>query len=306
MTVYDEFDNPYKIRKNITGLKFGRLSVIRFHSKANKRMKWLCTCECGNEAIIDGSKLRNGHTRSCGCLAIEMAKSRSGSKHNLWRGGIKITDHGYVEVKNRTHPNARKDGYVKEHIMVMSNYLGRPLLKGETVHHKNGVKHDNRLENLELWSRNHSNGQRIADLVKNAEDVIKLYKPFIKTSDMTIKPLVYIAGALRSDIPGYISNLHRMIKSGEEVRRNGMSVFIPGLDVLQGLIMGDMEFEDYFQNSFAILPRCDAIFLTPGWESSKGTAREIAYAKSLGIPVFDDIVELKNHFITNQIDNHNG
>lgn len=300
MKVFDESGNQYKIRKDITGIKFGRLTVISFHSRAHKRMRWLCVCECGNQAIVDGAKLKNGHTRSCGCLALEAVKARCGSKHMWWKGGIKITDHGYVEVKNRNHPNARKDGYVKEHIAVMSDHLGRPLLKGETVHHKNGIKHDNRIENLELWSKNHSNGQRVDDLIKNAEDIMRLYKPFIKTDSMMIKPLIYIAGALRSDIPGYISNLHRMIKTGEQVRRSGMSVFIPGLDVLQGVVMGDMVFEDYFQNSFAILPRCDAIFLTPGWETSKGTAREIDLAKSLGIPVFDNINELVKAFSQNQ------
>jgi len=65
---------------------------------------------------------------------------------------LKISDnHGYVLKLALNHPNARK-GRVQEHRLVMEKYLGRYLKKGEVVHHKNGIKDDNRLENLELMS----------------------------------------------------------------------------------------------------------------------------------------------------------
>lgn len=57
---------------------------------------------------------------------------------------------GYIMVKRPSHPNSRSNGYIREHRLIMSEYLGRPLLPNEDVHHKNGIKDDNRLENLEL------------------------------------------------------------------------------------------------------------------------------------------------------------
>jgi hypothetical protein len=99
---------------------------------------------------------------------------------------------------------------------------------------------------------------------------------------------VYIAGKLNADAVGYIKNCHRMIKTAREIRRLGHSVYVPCIDFLEGLVDGNFEYEDYFDNSQAWLLSSDAVFLTPGWETSEGTKREMELADSNNIPIFED------------------
>lgn len=70
-------------------------------------------------------------------------------KHPSWRGGRIVNNKGYVFIKKLNYPNA-VNGYVREHRLVMAEHLGRFLKPEEVVHHINGIKGDNRIENLEL------------------------------------------------------------------------------------------------------------------------------------------------------------
>lgn len=59
---------------DLTGQKFGRLTAIEYAGRFGRRTKWRCKCECGNETLVDVSKLRSGHTKSCGCYKNEKIK----------------------------------------------------------------------------------------------------------------------------------------------------------------------------------------------------------------------------------------
>ncbi len=73
--------------------------------------------------------------------------------------------------------------YVFEHILVMEGILGRHLLPGESVHHRNGVREDNRPENLELWTRPQPAGIRVSDAIAWAYEILDRYERDCCTSN---------------------------------------------------------------------------------------------------------------------------
>ena len=78
-------------------------------------------------------------------------------------GDTRIDKKGYVIMRVAPSPDNPKRTWVQEHRVVMEAHLGRTLHSHETVHHRNGIKDDNRLENLELWSGSQPSGQRVED-----------------------------------------------------------------------------------------------------------------------------------------------
>ncbi len=87
--------------------------------------------------------------------------------------------HGYrgvvvpAELRHLTSGKA----HALEHRLVMAVLLDRPLAQGESVHHRNGDRLDNRPENLELWSQRQPSGQRVRDKLAFAYELLRLYDP---------------------------------------------------------------------------------------------------------------------------------
>ena len=77
--------------KDLTGERFGRLTVIRrVEDDGNRNRRWLCICDCGNEKIVGGRHLTSGATKSCGCANLHNGNLRHGQRHEriygIWSG----------------------------------------------------------------------------------------------------------------------------------------------------------------------------------------------------------------------------
>lgn len=116
---------------------------------------------------------------------------------------------------------------------------------------------------------------------------------------------IYIAGKLNDDAVGYIQNLARMFRLANAAREAGFAVFVPGLDVLQGLISGNWGYRQYFDNSQPWLIASDGILVVEEkWRTSSGTKRELETAERHSIPIWyaseentqNVLREMKRHF----------
>jgi hypothetical protein len=152
--------------KDITGQVFSRLTVLKYAGTNNTygSAQWTVRCVCGKEKVVGGKELRSGRTRSCGCMKGDWNREHK----PRYKGECYLTTDGYVW-------NGATKCY--EHVRVMREHLGRLLMKGETVHHKNGVRNDNRFDNLELWASSHPSGQRVEDLVAWSKELLARYEP---------------------------------------------------------------------------------------------------------------------------------
>ena len=132
-------------------------------------------CACG----------RRKQTKSQQCAFCRtVAKEANGN----WKGGRTRHKSGYVLLRVPNHPRAGKTSYVFEHILVAERMLGRHLEPGESVHHRNGIRDDNRPENLELWTKPQPSGIRVIDAIAWALEILERYTEWERGTPPTVLP----------------------------------------------------------------------------------------------------------------------
>jgi hypothetical protein len=140
------------------------------------KLKFLNCAVC--DKLFEQKRANNTDYCSYGCKRLGVHRRYQGLAVKGPRKIIRYSGHtnkdGY-RLLAKKHPNSSKHGKILEHVLVMSNHLERPLVKGETVHHINGIRNDNRIENLELWSHSHPFGQRVEDKIKWCREFLDIY-----------------------------------------------------------------------------------------------------------------------------------
>lgn len=121
------------------------------------------------------NRVANGHYGYCEECNKPLGRNENGRKTPYCRDCAKGDKHPNFSGGYLNHDGYRIIRGKLEHRLVMENYLGRKLYRDENVHHINGVRTDNRVENLEIWSTSQPSGQRIKDKVYWAKMILGRY-----------------------------------------------------------------------------------------------------------------------------------
>ena len=171
------------LNKMFSPYRYGRLSKNGYTCPDCKKQRWKTVkCfQCGQEKTIHSCEAEEHKLHFCNmdCQKIWRSQRLLGKNNHKWKpeGHTYNAPVGYRYIKCSNHPFSIRDGVVLEHRYVMEQYLGRHLFPDETIHHKNGVKTDNRIENLELWSSAHHKGKKIIDVVPYCVEMLERYAP---------------------------------------------------------------------------------------------------------------------------------
>lgn len=158
--------------EELSGQKFGKLTVLNYHSKdLCGKSKWLCKCGCGNKKVIVSSSLKDGKTKSCGCLHKNITKTHGMKKHclyDIWRGMFRtckrnkniIICERWYDIKNFIDDvgNRPSKNYILGRINIDDNFnpsTCRWLTKKEQANNKinnNRINIDGQLKTIQEWS----------------------------------------------------------------------------------------------------------------------------------------------------------
>ena len=134
--------------------------VFRARSSKNSKYVWQACIDCGKQRwtpyLPTGNIARTKRCRHCQSQrSTRIRNQRYGEEHPRWKGG-RVKTRGYIKVwlspDDFFSPMRDKRGYVLEHRLGLAKHLGRCLQPWEVVHHKNHIRDDNRLDNLQLTS----------------------------------------------------------------------------------------------------------------------------------------------------------
>jgi len=186
---------------DLVGKKFGKLTVVsRSDSDKHGKTRWNCICDCGNDCIINGSCLKSGNTKSCGCLKsldnrLEKYIDKSSGRW-IWIGGKDKNGYGIIKYNNKTW---------KAHRLIYTLFVGK-IPDRMCICHINDNPKDVTLSNLSCqtvqWNiqdKVNKGRQCIGEKNRGAKliesDILE-----IRNSSLTCKKLSEIYGVNRSTI----------------------------------------------------------------------------------------------------------
>lgn len=160
-----------------TILRLGEVSDIQIGGVTNRGLKTTCL-KCTQKIHSPISKIKRNIEN--GTYTGLCRKCLSSVRHNITLDNATTLPNGYVLIQKSLVPEKHYslcnwDAPVMIHRYKMAVKLNRPLTKDEVVHHIDGNKQNNTIENLELWNKSHPSGQRVKDKLQWAKEFLKKY-----------------------------------------------------------------------------------------------------------------------------------